>query len=449
MVGAREQSKLARTPRVREGGHVRYDIFFSICQTEVDGQIPSEKVMWQNFFRQVDLADQLGFGTAWVAETHLSCQVQKRNPGAVIPNFKGEIGLNTDILQVAHKIFARTRNLNVGSAIRNILCNGGPIANAEAVKTFLSIHGLDSSEKRILDLGFASGRFPFSNHPYGIRPRNSFEAAAWSALRGLVFLEATEIFLRFLRGDVFASKDVEPKVLTRSHFRSDEDWGKVVRAYSELPSELRGKRSGLQAASNWTAVVGSESSPDGFEIPSVWSFDEVGVIPFEAPLDLLRLTIGAHDAISQDYANKFLPVGVFNLSITPQAVIEATHERMQKTFHKDGGGWTRGHMPRTVMVYIDESPGASLDEKRKRARAQADKALTTYWQAVEGTLDPKKVEQAVDNALVGSASDIIEQMQARFHKDDRLMLWFDLNNHDSEKVEQSMKWFMEKVAPHV
>ena len=56
---------------------MKFDIFFSICQTPVQGYTPSEKTMFQNFFEQVVLADELGYTTAWVAETHLSCQVQK------------------------------------------------------------------------------------------------------------------------------------------------------------------------------------------------------------------------------------------------------------------------------------------------------------------------------------------------------------------------------------
>ncbi|HEX8618836.1 MAG TPA: LLM class flavin-dependent oxidoreductase, partial [Thermoanaerobaculia bacterium] len=123
------------------------DIFFSISQTEAGGYFPSEQEMFRNFFEQVELADDLGFGTAWVAESHLSTEVQKTNPGAVIPHFKGEIGLNTDILQLAHRIFARTKRIGVGSAIMNILANGGPIAAAERIKTFLALHGLDENER--------------------------------------------------------------------------------------------------------------------------------------------------------------------------------------------------------------------------------------------------------------------------------------------------------------
>ncbi len=229
---------------------MKYDIFFALGQNEIDGHKPSERVMFQNFFDQVRLADALGFETAWVAETHLSSQVQKRNPGAVIPQFKGEIGLNTDILQIAQKIFAQTKQIHVGSAIRNILCNGGPMAHAEAVRMFLSLHGLEEGESRLLNIGFASGRFPYSNIPYGVRPRDEIEKAAWPALRGMIFMEATEIFLRFLRGDVFASKDVKPKILKRSHFRSDEDWARVVTA--------------------WKTKTGSEREPEAIEIPSFW-----------------------------------------------------------------------------------------------------------------------------------------------------------------------------------
>ncbi|RZA09658.1 MAG: LLM class flavin-dependent oxidoreductase [Proteobacteria bacterium] len=394
---------------------MRFDVFFSICQTPVEGYTPSERVMFENFFSQAELADELGFGTAWVAETHLSCQVQKLNPGAVIPHFKGEIGLNTDILQLAHLLFARTKKMHVGSAIRNIQCNGGPIAHAEAVRTFLTLHSLSKNENRILDLGFASGRFPFSNAPYGVRPRNPGEESAWGVLKGKIFKEATEVFLRFLKGEVFSAREVAPIVLRREDFRSDEDWARTRKAYGTGDAEI--------------------------QVAPFWEFDQVGVIPFEAPLDLLRLTIGAHDLPAQIFANQFLPCGVFNLSITPAPQIEATHEAMKRHFHPLGGPWTRAHMPRTVLTFLDENPA--------RAREKAVKAMENYWRALEGTLDPEKVKNAVDNALVGSPSMVAEEMKKRFHADDRLMLWFDFNNHDNDDVKRSMRAFMEKVAPKI
>ncbi len=406
---------------------MKYDIFFSICQTPVDGFTPSEKVMLRNFFDQAVLADELGYGCAWVAETHLSCQVQKKNPGAVIPHFEGEIGLNTDILQLAHVLFARTKKINVGSAIRNIQCNGGPIAHAEAIKMFLSLREMtDESSARLLEVGFASGRFPFSNAPYGVRPRDPVEKAVWPALRGLVFQEATEIFLRLLKNEVIGSKDVRPKILTRAHFRSDEEWVKVLKAGGAAHADI--------------------SKPDQILIPPFWNFDPVGVIPFDAPVKNLRLTIGAHDAATQNFANTILPVGVFNLSITPTEQIEETHRRMSSAYNKNpwgaaNGKWSRQLMPRTVLVFVDEN--------RRKAKEAAEKAVATYWKAVEGTLDPKKVSEAVDNAIVGEPREVADQMNKRFNADDRLMLWFDFNNHDSDAVKKSMRLFMEKSAPFV
>lgn len=404
-----------------------FDIFLSICQTEVDGFIPSERQMFESFFDQVQLADELGFGTAWVAETHLSCQVQKENPQPVIPHFTGEIGLNTDILQMAHKIFAMTKNINVGSAIRNIVCNGGPIAHAEAVKTFLSLHGLNPAEKRKLELGFAYGRFPFSNYPYGVRPRNSVEEAAWPALRGKIFLEATEIFLRFLKGDVFSSQEVTPKKLLVKDFRTDEDWQKVQEAHR---AEFGGK-------------------PESIEFAPFWEFDKVGVIPAEVGLENLNLTIGTHDPQAQVLANKYLPTGVFNLSITPSKMIEETHRRMKEIYHADGGEWSRRHMPRTVLIFIDDTDGLSEEEKNQKAQLAAKKAVDNYWLAIEGTLSEERTNGAVENALMGSPQQVLAQIKERFHPEDRLMLWFDFNNHDNKAVKNSMHVFMEKVAPKV
>lgn len=388
------------------------DIFFSICQTDVHGYIPSERVMFQNFFEQVELADALGFGTAWVAESHLSTEVQKTNPGAVIPHFTGEIGLNTDILQLAHRVFARTKRIGVGSAIMNILCNGGPIAAAERIKTFLALHGLDENERRILTAGFASGRFPFINTPYGIVPRNPVEAAAWPVVKNKIFEEATEIFLRLLKGEVLSSQMIAPRSLRRADFRKDDDWQRVQEAFGQYADEI--------------------------PLEPRWRFPNLKIVPQESRMDLLRLSIGSHDPATQIFANTILPVGVFNLSITPGDEIQKTNERMKAHYHPDGGPWQRRLMPRTVLVFIHDDPA--------KAREEARDALSNYWRALEGTLDEEKVRRATNNALVGNAEQIQEQLHARFDPEDRLMLWFDFNNHDSKRVMKNMKDFMEKVG---
>ncbi|MDX1582434.1 MAG: LLM class flavin-dependent oxidoreductase [Thermoanaerobaculia bacterium] len=399
------------------------DIFFSISQTEVDGYVPSEREMLLNFFDQVRLADELGFKTAWVAESHLSTEVQKLNPGAVIPHFKGEIGLNTDILQFAHRIFSQTENIHVGSAILNILANGGPIAAAERIATFLSLHGLDESETRRINIGFASGRFPFINVPYGIVPRTPVELAAWPALKGKIFRQATEIFLRLIRGDTIDSTMIEPITLRREDFRTAEDWNQTLEAWGQTVEEI--------------------------SIDPFWRFPKLKIVPQESPRHLLNLLIGTHDPEVQAFANRFLPVGVFNLSITPGKEIEETNERMKEEYHPDGGEWQRRNMPRTVLVFINEEEALTPEQRRKAAHEEATAALSNYWKALQGTIDEERVTKATNNALVGDAGAIVEQVNHRFDPADRLMLWFDFNNHDNERVKRNMRAFMENVAPEI
>ena len=59
------------------------------------------------------------------------------------------------------------------------------------------------------------------------------------------------------------------------------------------------------------------------------------------------------------------------------------------------------------------------------------------------------IERAATNALIGNADEVARQMVERFHPQDRLMLWFDFFNHDSERVVQNMERFMDRVAPRV
>ena len=394
---------------------MKNDIFFSICQSEVDGFIPSERQMFDNFFKQLELADELDFDTAWVAETHLSCEVQKELASAVIPHFKGEIGLNTDIFQLAMVAASRTKRINFGSAIRNILCNGGPLAHAEALKTFLTLAPYSSFADRKLYLGFAAGRFPFSIRPYGILPRNELEEKAWPVAKGLVFRSAVEIFLRTLKGESLASSDIDPLVLLEKDFKP----------------EL------------WESL----NIEDGHSIPHFFEFEKVGVIPNEPSMDNLQLVLGSHDPITQIKANEILPCWVFNLSITPDKAIDQTHARMEKHFHSDGGTWHRSYMPRTCLLFVDGSPSLSSAEQTARAKKMAVNALENYWRAMEGTLDPRKVENAVENAIYGCPERVVDQIQEHYHKDDRLMLWFDFNCHDNDLIESSMRVFNNLVAP--
>ena len=413
-----------------ECGMMLFDIFFSISQTpDTSGYIPSEKEMFSNFFEQVELADELGFGVGWVAQAHLSTEIQKRNNTPVVPHYPGEVGLCTDFFQIAQKMFSRTKKMEVGSAVLSILASGGPIAIAERVGAFLALHGMDGMEDRKLHIGFSAGRFEFMARPYGIIPRNIVEEAAWPALRGQIFAEASEIFLRLLNGEVISSNMIRDTVLTRENFRSDEDWKKVQDAAKEF-FDLK----------ELTETV---------EIPHRYDFEEIKTIPQNWRRDLLNLVLGSHDPNLQIEVNKWRPVQVFNLSITPPHIIEETHERMAENYHLDGGKWNRGMMPRTIMVFVNNEEGLSSEERSIAAKEEAKAALNTYWSALEGTIDPSKVERATDNAVIGNVEEVAEQIIQRFDRNDKLMCWFDFFNHDSERVQRNMKAFMDEVVPIV
>ncbi len=402
---------------------MKFDVFFSLSHTRVGSELPSEAQMFRNFFDQVKAADALGYETAWLAEAHLSSEIQKRNHRPVIPHWQGEVGLMTDFTQVAHQIFAKTERIECGAAIMNILCNGGPIAAAERIAAFANLHGLDPDEKRRLHVGFAGGRFEYMNRPYGIRPRNDVEEAAWPVLKRFIFQEAAEIFCRLLRGDVIRDEDIRKTALRREHFRTEEQWQAVQAAAGHTNEEI--------------------------EIPRRFEFEELQIIPREWRKELVQLVVGTHDPATQEELNKVLPVQVFNLSITQPKIIEDTHRRLAAAYHRDGGPWQRSYMPRTTFVFINAQPHLTPEQQRVKAHEEAQFALKEYWKALEGTIDPQKVKNAANNALIGNPEDIVKLVKERFHPDDRLMLWFDFFNHDSERVIQNMEAFMCEVAPQL
>lgn len=409
---------------------MEFDIFFSISQTpDSNGYKPSEREMFSNFLEQAVKADELGFGVGWIAQAHLSTEVQKTNSRPVVPHYPGEVGLCTDFFQIASMVLSRTSNIEVGSAVMSILASGGPIAQAERVGSLVALHGLNKEERRRVHIGFSAGRFEFMARPYGISPRNALEEVAWPALRGQIFAEASEIFLRLLSGEVIDSSMIRETVLSRSNFRSDGDWDNVQKAAMKL--------------------LGMNSMPDSISIPRRYDFESIATIPKEWRRDLLNLVIGSHDPALQIEVNKWRPVQVFNLSITPPDVIEETHKRMSANYHKDGGEWRRSMMPRTVMVFVNDEPGLTDEQKSIMAKRESKSSISTYWSALEGTIDPGKVEKAVNNAVIGNPEEVAIQLKQRYHPDDRIMCWFDFFNHDSKRVMRDMEAFMTKVVPIV
>ena len=399
---------------------MEFDVFFSISQTpDAAGTFPDETTMYSNYLEQLQVADELGYGVAWLAQAHLSTEVQKQNRSPVIPHWQGEVGLCTDFFQLALLSMEKTNQIEIGSAVLSILANGGPIAVAERIGNFCALQEV-RGDSRKLNVGFSAGRFQFMAAPYGIVPRNELEEVAWSALRGKIFWEASEIMLRLIRGDTICSNDIRETILTREDFRSEEDWKAVQDANGSGDSEIK--------------------------IPQRYVFEDIKSVPQEWDREKLNLVLGSHQPELQVYVNQFMPVQVFNLSITQPEVIEATHERMQKSYQ---GEWQRRMMPRTVMVFLNEEDGLTDEEKNAAAKIESEGALSSYWSALEGTLDPNKVAKAANNAVIGNAKEVAAQIKERFHPDDRLMLWFDFFRHDSERICRDMRAFMDMVVPLV
>ena len=403
---------------------MQFDVFFSFSKMPAGGVMPSDADLYDRLFRSMEAADDLGYERAWVGEAHYSLAPEQGKADPLLPHFEGELCINTDILQIAAAAMPRTRRISVGSAIRNILVNGGPVAHAEMVRTFLTIHGAELRRSgRKLHIGFGAGRFAYANAANGVEPRNEAERILWSALRGLALREATEIFLRLLRGETLGSKDITPKVLHRDKVKA-EDWARACAALGKEAAET-----------------------DALTFAPYWNFDPLKIIPADEGLENLVLVLGSHDPELQAFANRFLPVEVFNLSVTPDAVIDATHDRMAHCFHPEGGKWTRNRMPRTVMIFVRTDAG--LDEATLDALAEqeAKEAMIAYWNAMEGTVDEEKVRKGMSNAVYGCPATVAAQLQERFHPEDRLMTWFDFNARDLDVVTRRMRDFALHVRP--
>ena len=46
--------------------------------------------------------------------------------------------------------------------------------------------------------------------------------------------------------------------------------------------------------------------------------------------------------------------------------------------------------------------------------------MTSYWKAMQGTVDKEKIAKSIDNTLCGSPEKIAEQIRENYHPDDAL-----------------------------
>jgi hypothetical protein len=317
--------------------------------------------------------------------------------------------------------------------------------------------GLESAP-RDLSIGFASGRFPYINRPFGIVPRNPLETLIWPTVQRFIFLEAMEIFLRLSRGQVLSSADITTHWMSRSLFSASQ-WDSL----KDLSSHDKSFR----------------IDDDGIPYRPRWEFDKMSLIPewtSEEVEQHVTFVLGSHDPIARRLGLKFSDLDIFNLSFTPPAEIDKTHVEMaglieslksypkqhreksveksnemslktnlpnctQATFYKP---WHRSRMPRTVLVFIDRDG--------KKARLRGEKALEIYRTAMAGTVQLPSQEDLMARALVGSPEEIVEQLQPGaphgFQQDDRLMLWFEFNQSEGDSILSQMRLFADSVMPH-
>jgi hypothetical protein len=398
------------------------DIFHSIGR--IDSILPrlTDEEVFRQFFSQVKAAEELGFDTVWVAESHFSSEVQKQHKDAVIPHYSGEVGINCDPMQLAHVVFQNTRKINFGTAIHNIVGgNGGPIASADRVRTLAFLNQFNEHPRR-LHIGVAQGRFPFINSPFGILPRNQEERLLWAQYKRLIFVEALEIFLRLLKGEAISSQDISQHFIDQTHFRSSSEWQTICAALDRSPNE-----------------------PLLYQ--NRWKFEVMRLVPEwkNGEGEFLNIVLGSHDPMARDIGMRFWPLDIFNLSFTPTEEINRVHQEMQHRMQTSARPWHRSRMPRTVLVFVDDV--------HRRAEQRASACFDTYIEAMRGTVGFPPKEVLMSRAVVGDPKAAIELMcpggRLGFEADDRLMLWFEFNQADNNAVLHQMRLFAEKVVPYL
>jgi len=405
---------------------MKFDVFHSIGRIDSVSPKLTDRQVFQQFFEQVIAAESLGYETVWVAESHFSSEIQKQNPEPVIPNYRGEVGLNADSMQLAGMICERTEKIGFGTAIMNIVGgNGGPLAAADRVRS-LAWHNSLRKSPRKLWVGVASGRFPYINRPFGISPRSPVESLLWREYQSLIFTEALEIFLRLLRGEVISSEEITRHKIGKHNFR---DSSQFVTAQMKLKAE------------------GCLLNEDGIDYICRWKFERLKLVPEMSAAEIdanLRCVLGSSDPYARSVGLKFADLDIFNLSFTPPEALNKLHLEMFERYKEAGREWHRSRLPRTVLVFIDQN--------RQAAFEAASKCFDTYIEAMRGTVQLPPKEFLMDRALIGTPTDIVQALSPDdphgFHGDDRLMLWFEFNEPDNKKILNMMKLFAEEVAPH-
>jgi alkanesulfonate monooxygenase SsuD/methylene tetrahydromethanopterin reductase-like flavin-dependent oxidoreductase (luciferase family) len=145
-----------------------------------DGKDPARK--YAESLDQIRMADDMGFRGIWLSENHFSSKTG-------LPAFQGEIGITPQPLLFGMKIIENTRQIRVGTAVRNIVFSH-PVRVAEEALVF------DLLSKGRLDLGVGCGYRPWEFEGFKIDRNEAKER----------FLESLEVLDRAMRGNPFSFK---------------------------------------------------------------------------------------------------------------------------------------------------------------------------------------------------------------------------------------------------
>ncbi len=143
-----------------------------------NGKDPVEK--YAESLDQIRMADDMGFHGIWLSENHFSSK-----PG--LPKFQGEIGITPKPLMFGMKIVENTRQIRVGTAVRNIVFSN-PLLVAEEALVF------DLLSKGRLDLGVGCGYRPWEFDGFKMDKAESRER----------FLESLAVLDQAMRGESFS-----------------------------------------------------------------------------------------------------------------------------------------------------------------------------------------------------------------------------------------------------
>ena len=198
----------------------------------------------------------------------------------------------------------------MNSPALNILCNGGPVVNAERIIQLVSMHhALFNFPRGEIHISFSVERFEHDQHDYGIRPRNGLEAMVWEELQPLIYREAMEVFLRLLRGDILRSENLIPCVLSSKQVADQTKWLTLIHTLKnrEQMRTLDEEDKDIEKVKEKLIWCMDVRRIDDYQVQFPFRFvypkQHIGVISKPLDTSCLRLSLVSHNLFLQQVAS--------------------------------------------------------------------------------------------------------------------------------------------------